>query len=245
LPSSFVDVTSRDMAAFSISCMGSFLVAEFASRQTMLSWSLTRPGFVSSRKVAWLQVRNADLPLDVDPIALLETKMAEAGHEDAVQLMTSRTVRKHHLAAASFGEANASCLATVGLGNAGRVGGVPGVSMPAGTINLLAHVDRPLSPAALIEAMSIATEARTAAIIDLDWRLDGKPVTGTGTDCIVVAAPEGEKPEQFAGLHTNVGAAIGRAVYHAVRQGGELWVTEQAGSEDGTECEPLLAAPAE
>ncbi|MDH6229570.1 adenosylcobinamide amidohydrolase [Mesorhizobium soli] len=245
MPSALVDVTSLVMAAFSISCMGSFLVAEFASRQTMLSWSLTRPGFVSTRKVAWLQVRNADLSLDVDPIALLEMKMGEAGHEDAVQLMTSRAVRKHHLAAASFGEANASCLATVGLGNAGRVGESPAASMPAGTINLLAHVDRPLTTAALIEAMSIATEARTAAIIDLDWRLDGRPVTGTGTDCIVVAAPDGEKPEQFAGLHTDIGAAIGRAVYDAVRQGGEVWVAEQAGSESGMEGEALLAVSAD
>ncbi|WP_245444962.1 adenosylcobinamide amidohydrolase [Pseudaminobacter soli (ex Li et al. 2025)] len=224
--------------------MGPFLVAEFASPQAMLSWSLTRPGFVTSRKVAWLEVRNADLPLDVDPIALLETKMAEVGHEDAVHLMTSRTVRKHHFAAASFGQANASCLATVGLGNADRVGESPAISMPAGTINRLAHVDRPLSTAALIEAMSIASEARTAAIMDLNWRQNGKPVTGTGTDCIVIAAPDGEKPEQFAGLHTDIGAAIGRAVYDVVRQGGELWIAEQAGSDDGMAVDMLAAETA-
>jgi adenosylcobinamide amidohydrolase len=187
---------------------------------------------LSPRKVAWLQVRNADLPLGVDPAALLKSKMAVAGHEDAIQLMTSRTVQKHHVAMAGFGGVNAACLATVGLGNAGRVGESPAVGAVAGTINLLAHIDRPLSPAALIEALSVATEARTAVIIDLDWRQRGKSVTGTGTDCIVVAAPVGTNAEHFAGLHTDIGAAIGGAVYEAVRRGGELWVAEQDGVRD-------------
>ena len=215
------------MNAFSVSCASPFLVAEFATPQTMLSWSLTRPGFVTARSVAWLHVRNDDLPLDVDPIHLLETKMAAAGHADAVHLMTSRDVRHHHLAYASSGTVKAGCLATVGLGNAARVGAAPIAGTTLGTVNLLAHVDRALSPAALIEAVSIATEARTAAIIDLDLRLDGKPVTGTGTDCIVVAAPCGGEAERFAGLHTDIGTAVGHAVYAAVREGGEAWIDEQ------------------
>ncbi len=191
----------------------------------MLSWSLTRPGFTTYRKVTWLEVRNDDLAIDVDPTALLETRMAAAGHRDAVHLMTSRDVRCHHFVEAASGAVKASCLATVGLGNAGTVGRGPAMTAPLGTINLLVHVDRPLAPGAMIEAISIATQARTAAIIDLDWRLDGRPVTGTGTDCIVVAAPHGEG-EQFAGLHTDIGAALGQAVYDAVHQGGLVWVGE-------------------
>jgi adenosylcobinamide amidohydrolase len=58
-------------------------------------------------------------------------------------------------------------------------------------------------------------------------RPDGKPVTGTGTDCIVVAAPGTDGGEAFAGLHTDIGAAIGRAVYDAVLQGGMAWVSER------------------
>jgi adenosylcobinamide amidohydrolase len=215
------------MDAFSVSCTGPFLVAEFAASQAMLSWSLTRPGFVTARKVAWLHVRNDDLPLGVDPVALLETKMTAAGHQDAVHLMTSRDVGHHHLATASSGGVNATCLATVGLGNAARVGAAPATGKPVGTINLLAYVDRPLSQGALIETVSIAAQARTAAVIDLDLRLDGKPVTGTGTDCIVVAASGIGGGEAFAGLHTDVGAAIGRAVYDAVRQGGAVWISER------------------
>ena len=215
------------MNAFSVSCASPYLVAEFATPQTMLSWSLTRPGFVTARRVAWLHVRNDDLPIGVDPVELLETRMAAAGHANAVHLMTSRDVRHHHLACASSGTVTADCLATVGLGNAARVGAAPVAGTALGTVNLLVHVDRALTPAALIEAISIATEARTAAIIDLDLRIDGRPVTGTGTDCIVVAAPCGGEAERFAGLHTDIGAAIGHAVYAAIREGGEAWIEEQ------------------
>lgn len=215
------------MTGFSISCRSPFLVAEFTTPQTMLSWSLTRPGYVVARSVAWLSVRDDDLSLDIDPAVFLKNRMKAAGHGEAVQLMTSRDVKHHHLKQASFGGTTATCLATVGLGNAGRVGEDPAGGRMAGTINLLAHVDQPLSQAAMVEAISIAAEARTAAIIDLDWRPQGTTTTGTGTDCIVIAAPCEGAPRQFAGLHTDIGAAIGRAVHHAVSEGGETWIGER------------------
>lgn len=215
------------MSAFSVSCHGPFLVAEFAAPQSMLSWSLTRPGFVTARKVAWLHVRNDDLGPDVDAEAFLDTRMTAAGHGDAVHLMTSRAVSNHEAATATVGDASASCLATVGLGNAGRVGAAPQTAARAGTINLLAHCGRPLTEAGLIEALSIATEARTAAIMDLCWQVRDGVATGTGTDCIVVAAPARGAGERFAGLHTDIGAAIGRAVYDAVLCAGKQWIEEQ------------------
>ncbi|MFQ0815716.1 hypothetical protein AVM02_09395 [Brucella anthropi] len=217
------------MLPFNIHCSGPVLAAEFPDRQNILSWSLTRPGFVSARSVAWLEVRNDDLTLDVDPAVLLRERLAKAGYGEAVQMMTSRSVQKHHVATRRSGEAHGACLATVGLSNAGRVGERTQMTMPAGTINLLVHIDRPLSVAAHIEAMSIAAEARTAAIIELGLPVGGKAATGTGTDCIAVSAPHGEAREaaSYAGLHTDIGAALGGAVYDAVSEGGRLWIKEQ------------------
>ncbi|MEO1272728.1 MAG: adenosylcobinamide amidohydrolase, partial [Myxococcota bacterium] len=48
--------------------------------------------------------------------------------------------------------------------------------------------------------------------------------TGTGTDCIVLAAPPGHAV--YAGLHTAVGEAVGRAVYDAVAAGVRGWMAE-------------------
>ncbi|MEW9617873.1 adenosylcobinamide amidohydrolase [Shinella sp. S4-D37] len=215
--------------AFSIRRHPPFLVAAFDAPQTMLSWSLTRPGFVVSRSVVWLEVRDGDLPLYVDPVELLRERMSQEGHAEAVHLMTSRDLAHHHLASAAAGDITSSCLATVGLSNAGRIGEPFDSSTPIGTINLLAHVDASLSEAAQLEALSIATEARTAAVMDLGLVRSGRIVTGTGTDCIVVAYPcEGTKMP-FAGLHTDIGLSLGRAVYDAVTEGGLRWLAERSG----------------
>ncbi|OBZ93369.1 hypothetical protein ADU59_21110 [Pararhizobium polonicum] len=215
------------MKAPEILCADKTLAVRFAAEQAVLSWSLTRPGFTRAATVAWLEASEADLPVGVDPIALLRDRLAAAGYGDAVQLMTSRDVRKHHQAVRHSGDATAFCLATVGLANAGRVGTCTPPTGRAGTINLVVHIDQPLDEAGLIEALSIATEARTAAIMDLGWIKDGLVVTGTGTDCIAVACPIADRRQTYAGLHTDIGAAIGNAVYDAVQAGGSEWVAEK------------------
>jgi adenosylcobinamide amidohydrolase len=213
--------------AFSIHCAPPFLIAAFPLPQNVLSWSLTKPGFVAAAKVAWLQVNDADLPLDVDPAAMLTARMEENGCGDAVPMMTSRDVSRYEVKTAGSGSVTASCLATVGLSNAARIGSDPDDHAGAGTINLLAHVDRRLSVAGMLEALTIATEARTAAVMELGLDRGDGIVTGTGTDCIAIAAPLGEPEENFAGLHTHIGAAIGRCVYEAVAAGGGAWMAER------------------
>lgn len=221
------------MEAPYILCAKKTLAVRFAAEQAVLSWSLTRPGFTRADTIAWLEVCDADLPIGVDPIALLRDRLAEAGYGDAVQMMTSRDVRKHHQAVRQSGDARAFCLATVGLANAGRVGATSQSFSRTGTINLVAQIDRPLDAGGLVEALSIAAEARTAAIMDLGWRKDGVVVTGTGTDCIAVACPVADRAQTYAGLHTDVGGALGAAVYDAVRAGGLEWVAEKTRGRKG------------
>ena len=81
----------------------------------------------------------------------------------------------------------------------------------------------PLTDGAMVEALSIVAQARTAAVIE-SWYVErGPAITGTGTDCIVVASPCRDEPLACAGLHTEVGEAIGGAVYDATRDGAEQW----------------------
>lgn len=225
--------TNPDMNAPEVICAGKTLAVRFAAEQAVLSWSLTRPGFTRAQAVAWLQVSDADLPVDVDPVVLLRDRLADAGFGDAVQFMTSRDVKKHHQARHSIGDVTAFCLATVGLANAGRVGEGSVHSGTAGTINLVAHVDQPLDEAGMVEALSIAVQARTAAIMDLGWTVNGTIVTGTGTDCVALACPAAGVPARYAGLHTDIGAAIGGAVYRAVQSGGMEWVAEKTAGSHG------------
>ena len=79
---------------------------------------------------------------------------------------------------------------------------------------------------AQLEAYAIAVEARTAAIMDLGLELATGRATGTGTDCLALAAPRGARA--YAGLHTPLGEAIGAAVRQAVRRAGEDWLLWRA-----------------
>lgn len=204
------------------------LVADFEAPQRMLSFALARPGFQTGRCVAWLEVKSADLSPGVDPRALLRTTLGERGLGDAVAMMTSRDIGRVQRATSKVSSAFADCAATVGLSNAVRVS-APTAASPQGlgTINVLAAVSTPLTDSGLIEALSIVTEARTAAVIDAGWRFDGVLATGTGTDCIAVSAPEDGEPQPYAGLHTAVGQAIGAAVYKAVLAGARAWIAER------------------
>jgi adenosylcobinamide amidohydrolase len=209
---------------FSISFRAPLLVATFDAPQAMLSWSLTKPGFQDAQRVAWLEVRNVDLPASEDPLVSIARLMRDHHIEDAVTLITSRNVARHHLFQATVEGETATCLATVGLSNGERVGErcAEPVWLP-GTVNTLVHVSSPLTQGALVETVSIVAQARTAAILDTDVRRAGAAITGTGTDCIVVAAPKGADGARFAGLHTAIGEAVGKAVYRAVAEGAETW----------------------
>ncbi|GLK57680.1 adenosylcobinamide amidohydrolase [Methylopila capsulata] len=219
------DIASDADALFSVTCARPWLAARFVRPQRMLSWALARPGFQTAHEVAWLEVEDVDLPVTVDPVALLAARMRSAEFGDAVGMMTSRDVRRHRVAGAASGGTTARCLATVGLGNAARVGAPsPPPHEAWGTVNLLVACSVTLTDAALVEALSIAVEARTAAIMASGRTVDGGAATGTGTDCVVVATPLDGPAASFAGLHTDVGVAIGTAVYESVKSGACDWM---------------------
>lgn len=213
-----------------VSCAQPWLTVRLPGLCRLLSFAPHRPGFQMAGQVIWREVRNADLGLEVDPLALLRDGLAAIGGLDAVAMMTSRDVRRHFVARAKVEGVTATCVATVGLGNGEVIGqrraGRPGP--PLGTVNILVHLDRALADAALLEALSLAVEARTLAIVEGGYRPDPDqpPVTGTGTDCIVIAARADGPVETYAGKHTALGEAVGRAVLDAVRPGVADWLEE-------------------
>lgn len=208
---------------FTIDCAPPFLTVRFAEPQRTLGWSLLHPGFATARDIVWVEVRNRDLGPSVDPLEFLAARLAEAGLPDALAFMTSRDIRRHHRAKRDVEGVSATCVTTVGLANAERVGVRKARAPHAGTINTLVHVSVPLTDGAMVEALSIVTQARTAAVIDWGRAEPGAAVTGTGTDCIVVASPQSGSSQAYAGLHTALGEAIGGAVYEATFEGATLW----------------------
>jgi adenosylcobinamide amidohydrolase len=209
------------------------LVVSFDDPVRACSWAIVGGGIVETRSVAWIEVRNADLGPHVDPRELVLDRLRSAGLAPGIRLLTGRSVATYEDAIVSAGRTTARCLATIGLSNALRAGDPARASAAIGTINLLAYVDEPLSDEGLIEASAIATEAKCAAVFEsgVKSRESGRPATGTGTDCVVIASPRahpGQRVEAYAGKHTVIGSAVGAAVERAVAAGVRRW-REQTG----------------
>ena len=86
-----------------------------------------------------------------------------------------------------------------------------------GTINLVVQVPVGLSPAAAVNAVATATEAKVQALVEA-----GVPGTGTASDALVVCWSATLPTEAFAGPRSRWGARIARAVHAAVRRGLEV-----------------------
>ncbi len=221
-----------------VSLNDSELIVDLAGPHRSLSWALVGGGLRTTSAVVWKEVRNRDLGANVDATELLQSALESAGHPHATGLLTSAPLADYRVAKASEGRAMAFAVATVGLSNALTVGD-PSDTRPKafGTINILAWYSEELSDEATIEALSIATEARTKAVqaAGVPSRVSGATATGTGTDCIVVASPVAAPqdaaalqksaggPAPFAGKHTLAGSLIGRTCHDAVEQGIVAW----------------------
>lgn len=207
-----------------------WLEMDLGTPHRVLSWALSAPGYVTAARILWREVGDGDLPVDRDVAGWLRNELDARGRGHAVAMLTSRDIAAFEVAQADTDGIRARCVATVGLGNAERVGTRLGQSGQGwGTINLAVQLSRPLSDAALLEALSIATQARTAAVIDARHSLPTGLATGTGTDCIAIAAPPGDAP--YAGLHTATGEVVGRAVYEAVHTGAKVWIGQRGGED--------------
>ena len=122
------------------------------------------------------------------------------------------------------------CLATGGVGNALRSGvdkadwieqnGVYAKAL--GTINIILLTNVTLTDGALAKAIITATEAKTAALQDMDARSSVSPenlATGTGTDnMIVVSGTDFDKKVRTTGGHTKMGELIGATTKVAVAE---------------------------
>jgi len=121
----------------------------------------------------------------------------------------------------SFRDLTVYALVTAGVKtNAMRMATDSGNFYEPGTINIVLLTNARLSEQAMSRAIITATEAKTAALTDLDIRSTYSPhfaATGTGTDNLLVV--QGEGPGiNGAGGHTKMGELIAAAVYDGVRK---------------------------
>jgi alpha-ribazole phosphatase CobZ len=87
----------------------------------------------------------------------------------------------------------------------------------AGTINVLAILDTPLQSCGMAGGIITLTEAKSAALKDMDIK-----GTGTTSDAVAIACPMGEG-DKYCGPATDAGMVLARSVREAVAESIRKW----------------------
>lgn len=198
------------------------LLVRFTKPQTVLSslsgWSdgILAVGNHSSSSLSWSITHH----LGLDKATARTLALFGLTPKTSAFLHTGADVANLALAERESDGLRVGVLATAGVqGNAMRASVDSGNYVEPGTINLIILTNRKLTPAAMTQLLILATEAKTAALEDLDIRSSytGTAATGTGTDNVVVVAGAGARATMGGG-HTKLGELAGKAVYAAVRE---------------------------
>ncbi|ASA19602.1 adenosylcobinamide amidohydrolase [Paenibacillus donghaensis] len=160
-----------------------------------------------------------------NPVRDMEQQLRQWGYplEGCAGLMTAVPLEHAAVLEEDTGSAGIWCCVTAAAGNAARAGVLRPVlqAYRPGTINLMLAIDGCLTPAAMVNAVMTATEAKAAALADLGITdpENGLTATGTTTDAVVLAVSGSRRyaaEHVYAGTATDLGGAIGRLVYTAV-----------------------------
>lgn len=88
-----------------------------------------------------------------------------------------------------------------------------------GTINAILLIDAAMTPAALVNAVITATEAKTLTLGEWNVRTaNGLPASGTSTDSVVLACTGRGEEQRYAGPATTVGWLVARTVRQTITQ---------------------------
>lgn len=196
-----------------------------------LSWAVLGGGLARLGGVTWIQVQDQELTPELSPQDLASSVLGAARLASHAALLTSARLESYAWSTRSSGTLTVAALATVGMGNARRVGSEASASH-CGTINIAAWTNAALGTAALAECLSIMAEARTTSVLAASIRdpSSGELATGTGTDCVLMASHPQGPSLHYAGKHTELGSLLGRATLDVVARGLASWRELSGGS---------------
>jgi adenosylcobinamide amidohydrolase len=146
-------------------------------------------------------------------------------------MSTGVPMDKHAISQKTHKHLKVCCIATAGAkNNALRMGTDTGnwietktnFELSTGTINILLLTNATLTTGAMARAIITATEAKTAALQDLNYKSTPTPqvqATGTGTDTmIIVSGIDKQNKIHHTGGHTKIGELIAKPTKTAVAQ---------------------------
>ncbi len=168
-----------------------------------------------------------DKSLHTDPEAVIIESAKKLGlKEDFVGMVTAACVRNFALATKRADGVGVSVIATAADddGNTCNYSESSGEEIKTkvieGTINIIVLIDGNPTESCLVSSIITATEAKTAAMQELDIRsrYSGKLATGTITDAIVMAETGKGEPIVYGGPASGLGQLVGYCTREAVKK---------------------------
>ena len=196
----------------------------FSSPQRVISSAILNGGFIKAEHIVnWKVPKHAPV-CDAPEKSLSDYAKVQGWQGKVVGMMTAASMDSLRMEQACIEGMDISVLVTTGLSNARRAGDKADIqdllttTHAAGTINLILIFSAQLTDTAMVEAMMIATEAKAAALQNVQALspVSGLIATGTGTDAIAVVCGSGSPSIKFCGKHVLLGEWIGRLVIAAI-----------------------------
>ena len=190
----------------------------------MLSSAVVGGGYGSTREILNVHVDDKyDGERPDEDLAAVAAELSVDG--PFVGLMTAAYTQFARCASVTLGDLSVTAIVSVGLSNTSSAGVTPPIASDAadapapcpGTINVVLLVDGALTPAAMVNAVITATEAKTMTLAA--WHVktpEGDDASGTSTDTVVVACTGRGAALSYAGPATQVGWLAARAVRAAM-----------------------------
>ncbi|GAA5316328.1 MAG: hypothetical protein AseanaTS_15320 [Candidatus Pelagadaptatus aseana] len=206
------------------------IYCELEQPREVFSSAILNGGFSQARGFVNLKVANQSEPGAICHALPSETLAKYCQQQDwpvdCVGMMTAASMNSLRFQVVEADTVQLLLLVTTGLGNARRAGdsvaadlaqqSASAEAVQVGTINTAVISNRRFSAAALAEMMTMATEAKCAALQDAGVvsPVSGQIATGTGTDSVAIfnGLPDAGADILYCGKHTLLGQVFAQSL---------------------------------
>ena len=196
---------------------------------TTVSSAIYNGGFKKAKAILNVQATNdlTDKQLHADPQKFIINSAKKLGiQNNFVGMVTAAAVDKFAWASKKDGDLTVTVTATAvdtdgnTCSHAETAGETITVEEMLGTINIMVIIDGNPTESCLVSTVLTATEAKTAAMLELDIRsrYSGNVATGTITDAIIVAKTNRGTPIIYGGPASKLGQLVGYCTRKAVKE---------------------------
>jgi adenosylcobinamide amidohydrolase len=162
-----------------------------------------------------------DRSLHLDPLTLITSSAAKLGFtKDYLAMVTAAKIENYCLITKKTDDFSVSVAATAGCKHGESSGEEMDVQEIHGTINVIVLIDGMPTESCMVASIITATEAKSAALRDLDIRslYTGDSATGSITDSVTIASTNIGKTISYGGPASKLGKLVGRCTRKAVTE---------------------------